>query len=43
MGGWVGDRVLPPIWGPIKHFSERIPREALSKARIFRDIYNEEK
>ncbi|KAH8970567.1 hypothetical protein BDL97_02G094700 [Sphagnum fallax] len=35
-------RLLPPIWGPMKHLSERIPREALSKARIFRDSYNEE-
>jgi hypothetical protein len=42
VGGLVGDRLLPPIWGPMKHLSERIPREALSKARIFRDIYNEE-
>ncbi|CAK9215775.1 unnamed protein product [Sphagnum troendelagicum] len=35
-------RLLPPIWGPMKHLSERIPREASSKARIFRDSYNEE-
>jgi hypothetical protein len=34
---------VPPLWGPMKYLSERIPREALTKARLFRENYRKEK
>jgi hypothetical protein len=34
---------VPPLWGPMKYLSERIPREALVKARVFRENYRKEK
>jgi hypothetical protein len=34
---------VPPVWGPMKYLGERIPREALGRARIFRDNYSNEK
>ncbi|XP_077247176.1 uncharacterized protein LOC143886892 [Tasmannia lanceolata] len=33
----------PPLWGTMKYLSEKIPRDALSKVRINRDLYNHEK
>nr|XP_024397908.1 uncharacterized protein LOC112293079 isoform X2 [Physcomitrium patens]PNR37744.1 hypothetical protein PHYPA_020853 [Physcomitrium patens] len=34
---------VPEVWGPIKYFLERIPREAVNKSRVFRENYREEK
>ncbi|KAG0616021.1 hypothetical protein M758_5G084300 [Ceratodon purpureus] len=34
---------LPPVWGHMKYLLEKIPRETLSKARIFRENYRAEK
>jgi hypothetical protein len=34
---------VPPLWGPMKYLAQRIPRETLSKGRIFKDNYSREK
>ncbi|XP_024368621.1 uncharacterized protein [Physcomitrium patens] len=34
---------VPPVWGPMKYLAERIPRETMSKGRIFKDNYSKEK
>ncbi|KAG0569957.1 hypothetical protein KC19_6G128300 [Ceratodon purpureus] len=34
---------VPSLWGPMKFLTERIPREVVSKNRIFRDNYTKEK
>ncbi|KAG0587015.1 hypothetical protein KC19_2G134600 [Ceratodon purpureus] len=34
---------IPPLWGPMKYLAQRIPRETLSKGRIYRDNYSKEK
>lgn len=32
----------PPLWGTLKHLSEKIPKDTSSKVRINRDLYNHE-
>ncbi|KAH9289825.1 hypothetical protein KI387_033942 [Taxus chinensis] len=34
---------VPPLWGAMKYLSEKIPKDASSKARINRDTYSREK
>jgi hypothetical protein len=34
---------VPPLWGPMKYLAQRVPRETLNKARVFRDNYSKEK
>jgi hypothetical protein len=34
---------VPPLWGPMKYLIQRVPRETVSKGRIFRDNYSKEK
>uniref|UniRef100_A0A0D6QU61 BRO1 domain-containing protein n=1 Tax=Araucaria cunninghamii TaxID=56994 RepID=A0A0D6QU61_ARACU len=34
---------VPPLWGAMKYLSEKIPKDASSKARINRDVYSREK
>lgn len=33
----------PPPWGSMKYLSEKIPKDASSKVRINRDLYNQER
>eukprot|EP00249_Psilotum_nudum_P008078 c21029_g1_i1 orf=428-1708(-) len=34
---------MPPLWGAMKYLTEKIPKDAVSKARIKRDFYYNEK
>ncbi|WJX66876.1 hypothetical protein P8452_51383 [Trifolium repens] len=33
----------PPLWGTMKHLSEKIPKDTSSKVRINRDLYTHER